>query len=206
MPDDDGQPLGPIEREIQIMGLKKEAAELAGGQMDTWESEDCPPEVAEQFWQNVVAYESASWTTHFDQLVRAGMEIPGPAEMDDEQLAGKLRELIDRLAALRVFLTSTDHLSNRELYTHLWNESLRQEVKDLPPDAYSAWHIDLVGSGSEEDINLYLRYYADEEDRNEWAGRYPEEAIPPREDPPYDRDRYLPQATYGPPPDGESGL
>ena len=60
----------------------------------------------------------------------------------------------------------------------------------------SGWrnYIDLIGSGSEEDIEIGLRYYESEEDRRRWAKEFPKDVIPPHEDPPFDRDRLLPKA------------
>ncbi len=48
-------------------------------------------------------------------------------------------------------------------------------------------------SGSERDIHAWLKYYADEETRQRWAEDFPNDVVPPHEDPPYDRDRHLPQ-------------
>ena len=62
--------------------------------------------------------------------------------MDDLQLEAKLWETIEGLASLRVFLSQTDHLSDRALYTLCWHDLLREAVKDLPPDDSAAWHID----------------------------------------------------------------
>lgn len=56
----------------------------------------------------------------------------------------------------------------------------------------SAWYIDLLGIGSEEDNLLYLRYYADEETRQQWAQDWPGDILPASETPPYDRDPHLP--------------
>jgi hypothetical protein len=63
-------------------------------------------------------------------------------------------------------------------------------------DEYSAWRIDLIGSGSEEDIYLWMKYYADEETRRQWKSDFPDYEMPEHEDPPYDRDRHLPGAGY----------
>ena len=146
----------------------------------------------EQFWEHVVDFEEAEWITSFDLLVQGGMELSPPEELDDAQLNSKLWEVIRGLAMLRMFLYSTDHLSDRELYEELWHEVLREESPVMPIDDDSACHIDLVSSGSEEDNELYLRYYADEEDRQLWAKDWPNDAMPAHETPPYDRDRHLP--------------
>jgi hypothetical protein len=94
---------------------------------------------------------------------------------------------------MRVFLSQTDHLSDRELYILLWGDTLREPVKDMPLDESSAWHIDLLGGGGEEDTRLYMKYYADEETRRRWLADFPEDEMPPHEEPPYDRDRFLPR-------------
>ena len=185
------------ERAKKIAELKRQAEELAGGKMVEGEMEECPPEVTEQFWEQVVAYEKAPWTTNFKQLEESGMELPAPETLDDEQLTSKLGELIQRLALLRVFLDETDHLSDRELYTLLWSDMLREETKAVTLDEDSACHMSPLGGCSEEDIHLYLKYYADEKWRRDWQEEYPEETLPDHEDPPYDRDRFLPQPDYG---------
>ena len=122
------------EREKRIAELKRQAQELAGGKMVEGEMEETPPEVAEQFWEQVVDYEKAPWTTNFKQLEESGMELPAPETLNDEQLTKKLWEVIHGLALLRVFLDETDHLSDRELYTELWSDMLREEVKAAPLD------------------------------------------------------------------------
>lgn len=93
---------------------------------------------------------------------------------------------------LHMFLYSTDHLSDRELYEELWHEVLREKNPVITINENSACHIDLVSSGSEEDNELYLRYYADEETRHRWAKDWPNDVMPTHEAPLYDRDRHLP--------------
>jgi hypothetical protein len=138
--------------------------------------------------------------------VDAGVELPVPESIDDRQLATKLSEVIDGLARMRVFLSQTDHLSDRELYTLLWGDTLREPVKNMPLDESSAWHIDLLGGGGEEDTRLYMKYYADEETRRRWLVDFPDDEMPLREEPPYDRDRHLPQAHSGAKPDENDEL
>jgi hypothetical protein len=185
------------ERAKKIAELKRQAQELTGGKMVEGELEECPPEITEQFWEQVVAYEKAPWTTNFKQLGEAGMELPAPETLNDEQLTKKLWEVIHGLALLRVFLEDTNHLSDRELYTELWSDMLREEVKAVPLDEDGAYHVSPLGGCSEEDVHLYLKYYADEQWRRDWQKEYPEETLPDHEDPPYDRDRFLPRPDYG---------
>jgi hypothetical protein len=189
------------DREKRIEDLKRHAEELCGGQMEVGSLDDCSAEVEEAFWKQLVDYEEAPWTTHFQQLENAGVSLPPPDSLKDEELTSKLWELIQKLALLHVFIEQTDHLSDRELYAHLWANSLREETKALPLAANSAYHIQLLGSGSDEDNLFYLKYYADDDFRRHWHEDFPSDPIPRHEDPPYDRDRLLPKPDYGPPTD-----
>src|ERR1051326_1833432 len=197
------KPEAENDQEKRIEDLKRRAGELSGGQMKVGALHDYPAEVEEDFWKYVVDYEEAPWTTNFQQLESAGVSLPAPDSLKDEELTAKLWEIIQKLALLHVYISQTDHLSDRELYTHLWTDSLREETKAMPIVAGSAWHIEMLGSYSEEDMQLFLKYYADEDWRRQWHKDWPKGPIPPHEDPPYDRDRLLPKPDYGPEPDGE---
>jgi hypothetical protein len=67
----------------------------------------------------------------------------------------------------------------------------------MPLDNSSAWDVDLLVSGSEEDICLYLKYYADDATRCKWPADFPDYRTPEREQPTFDRDRHLPRANNG---------
>jgi hypothetical protein len=148
------------------------------------------------------AFEDGPFTTNFEQLQRLGVVLPEPDAMDDATLTAKLWEVLRQLGTMGVFLESTDHLDDRRLYTLMWNETLRTEVPDIEPDPDECWHVDLVSTGSAENVELYLRYYADETARQAWLDQFPDDPIPPHEEPPYDRDRLLDElydALDGPP-------
>lgn len=186
--------LKKVEQEIRIENLKDEVAQLTGSEMITWKSPKISSDVEEKFLQQVLEYEKAPDTTHFEQLLQAGFNFSPAEEMDDKAMKKKLWELIQKLAQMRVFLHSTDHLSDRELYVKLYTEVLLEETKDLFLDPGSAFHIDLAGSGGEEDIQIYLKYYADKDTRERWQNDFPNDPIPNHEALPYDRDRFLPEA------------
>jgi hypothetical protein len=181
------------QRKRRIAALKQQAAEMAGGAVHAWESDTLPPDVQEQFWRSIVEVETAPLTTHFRQLAEAGVELPDPASLDDAQVTRTLWKVIDALATLRVFISDTDHLSDRELYAVLWNSVLREEVLAQPLSLDGAWHVQLLSGGSEEDTRLYLKYYADDAWRQAWLEAFPDYELPAHEDPPFDRDARLPQ-------------
>ncbi len=184
LPDDDGEPLGSL-GELQELA---EAAGLARQRV----TKDSPPALREAFLRDMLDHECWPLGTYFERLGEAGVELPDPALMDDAGLHAKLWEVIHALAAMNTYLNHTDHLSDRELYEHFWQDSLR-EVDEMPPPN-SGWRrfIDLLGGCSEDDIQIGLRYYHDEETRQQWARDFPEDHIPEHEEPPFDRDRLLP--------------
>lgn len=132
-----------------------------------------------------------------EHLLQRGFTLPRPDELSDSELHDKLWDLIGALAELGVYLDSTDHMSDRELYYMLWQEELREPALVSPGDPNGAYCIDFVSSGSEEDINLYLKHYADDAARKWWQAEWPDAEMPPHVDPPYDRDRQLPQHPLG---------
>ncbi len=130
--------------------------------------------------------------TIFEMLVERGVTLPAPSDLSDAELTAVLKRVIDELARCGVYLCSTNHLSDRQLYVTLWSDVLHESRPGgSPPD--EPFVLDLVGSGTAEDIVNWLRYYADEESRAFWQSSFPEEPILPHEKPPYDRDRHLPR-------------
>lgn len=183
-----------VDREIRINRMEEELRDLSGDGMIMAEpSADCPPEVREKFLEHVLKFERGEWTTHVDLLRRIGVELPPPDELDDAGVTAKLWEVIRGLERLRTFLYSTDHLDDRALYALLWGEALRQHTVDMSDEPTGACHLDLIGGGNDGDMQLYLRYYADEPSRQRWQRQFPDAVLPPHEDPPHDRDRHLPR-------------
>jgi len=185
----------PGDVDARIEKLKAKASMLSDGQMRSYVAPDIAPDVAEQFWKRVVAAEEAHENEEppFDVLVRSGLTLPSPEELDDAQVTVKLWEVIREMASLRMFLSFTDHLSDRELYAHLWSDTLRVPAA-LGPDSAWAWQIDLSGCGGDEDHETFLKYYADDAERRSWAQEWPEDRMPDAAPLPFDRDRHLPAA------------
>lgn len=157
------------------------------------ESGDCSPELQEQFQKNIDAFEQATWSQLFQVLVDSGISLPASDELAENELHAKLWEVINALALMGAYLEHTDHLSDRELYSLLWSDVLLEETVIQSPSFTLDCHIDLIGSGSEEDNNIYLKYYADENDRTLWVKGFPGESVPDHEPLPFNRDRQLPK-------------
>lgn len=179
----------------QLLQDNAERKEVPGVRMEADEQDDDDEdglEVQLQFWKQVLAFEHEEWVAPFDVLVRGGIVLPPPEALDDTQLTAKLWEVINSLALLGAYLVSTDHLSDRMLYEELWRDVLRDGAVLRPDNLDFAYYIDCIGSGSEEDTAIYLKYYADEEDREQWAEQWPDEALPVPEPLPFERDQHLP--------------
>jgi hypothetical protein len=126
-----------------------------------------------------------------DLLHERGVEFPSSTSLDDAKLNAKLWEILEAMSAIGLYVTFTDHLSDRQLYDRLVNEILLEEAFLDPDDPCMGEVCDLIGNGTEEANRIYLVYYADEEERQDWAARFGD-PLPPRIPRPHDRDRFLP--------------
>ena len=181
-------------QEERINKLRAELEKL-GGNTSTLES--MPADMEEEFLRHVLEYETAEQISLLRLLENAGLEVPAPETLDDDALQIKLKELIDRMASVGAYVLHTNHLSDRDLYDYLYHDALREETVLFPENPSYAYMIDLTGSGGEEDNVTYLKYYADEEYRRQWAHDWPDDPMPDHEEPPFDRDRFLPQSPVG---------
>src|SRR6476646_10786534 len=182
-------------QEERIAKLRQEVKKLGGSTMSL---ESMPADMEEEFLRHVLEYENAEPISLLRLLENSGVEVPAPDQFDnDDSLTAKLKEITERMASLGAYLLHTNHLSDRALYEYLYHDGLREEAVLFPENPSYAYMIDLTGSGSEEDNQIFLRYYADENYRQQWARDWPDDHIPDHEPTPFDRDRFLPQSPIG---------
>ena len=181
-------------QEERIAKLRAELEKL-GGSTTTLES--MPADMEEEFLRHVLEYETAEPISLMTLLENSGLQVPPPDTLENDTLEVKLKELIDRMSQLGAYLLHTNHLTDRGLYDYLYRDGLREEAVLFPENPSYAYMIDLTGSGSDEDNQIYLKYYADEEHRRQWAHDWPDDPLPEHEEPPFDRDRFLPQSPLG---------
>ncbi len=109
---------------------------------------------------------------------------PRPEVLDDDDLQQILWEVVHRLYDQRIVLDFTDHLSDHDLYCLIFRDILPAREKKLDwPGNYLHW--DCTGPSSDPDI--WLRYYATEEERQAWTETY-RQPLPPAAKPPHPRD------------------
>jgi len=109
---------------------------------------------------------------------------PRPEALSDKDLHHILWEVIHKLFDQRIVLDFTDHLTDRDLYCLIFRDILPAREKKLDwPNNYLHW--DCTGPSSDPEV--WLRYYATEEERQGWAETY-RQPLPPAAPPPYPRD------------------
>lgn len=180
MGNEDREALKRADRAIKIEQLKDEAA--AWGEFHN-----------DDYWGFVYDLKFAPLMTDYEILAEARIEFAPSETLDDDELTAKLWEIIEALAVMRVYVTSTDHLSERELYERLAGGVLREPRRDVVFEEGESCVYDLVSGGGEYDLYLFFRYYANDRDRLLWGDEA--KGMPERVEPPYDRDRFLPGAS-----------
>jgi hypothetical protein len=111
------------------------------------------------------------------------LRLPRPEALSEELLSRILWDVIGKLYQKRIVLDFTDHLNDRELYCLIYRDILPAREKKLDyPSNYLHWDC----TGPSGDPEVWLRYYATEDEREEWAASY-DQPLPPRCPLPYPR-------------------
>ena len=159
--------------------------------------DDSEPDEAPEEWDAGYDMGAGRWARPIDVLPEFGVLLMPPAELTDESVRPKLWELLHSLACIGFFIRHTNHLSDRALYEMLWQKVLRVEAY-LPADnEESAWLHDIIGGDSAEEEEIWLRYYATDEERAEARAENPfvgAISLPAKSAPVANRDWRLPQA------------
>jgi len=108
---------------------RKRAARKAGIAALIADGIESDPVLAMMHWDT----ECAPLTTNLEQLREIGFIPPAPATLNDDELPPVLEALVAELAVLGLYLSSTNHLGDRQLYSILVDTALRDRVRDIPP-------------------------------------------------------------------------
>jgi len=116
------------------------------------------------------------------------LSIPAPGRLDDNRLTQELENVVEKLFEKKMVLDFTDHLSDRELYAIIYRDILPSREKNLRQrNGFIHWD---CSCGDDE---VWLRYYASDDEREEYQ-ECTGELLPPKEVPPHYR--VLPQCAF----------
>lgn len=97
------------------------------------------------YWTLIYDFEHAPMTTNLAQLAEVGIQPLAPDQTTDAELFTQLWLVINGLARLGIYITNSNHLTDRAFYERLISGILVEPVRDLPPDAGVQEFIDLLG-------------------------------------------------------------
>jgi hypothetical protein len=174
------------EDESDPLGLKAVDAAISSNYADC---EDLEAEFGDEMLKE-------KWEKPIQVLHNQGVLLFPPDEHTDDTIGAALWELLHELASRGFYTLHTDHLSDRDLYTALWKDSLREPAKLHGLSATAAWYYDFIGGGTPADEQLRLRYYATHEQRITAKRDNPRLKLPPRQKPVANRDWRLPKGPF----------
>ncbi len=166
--------------------LRDELEPFEDEAMAWFDRDSLPTEVENEYLSAMLAWERAP-ALPISKWFRPEMKLPPADQLADEELHMLLWETIRKLDRKRIVLEFTDHLADRQLYT-----LIRRDILPVPEKKIDArgnyLHWDCAGQANDPDV--WLKYYASDEERQHYADEGHE--VPARETPPYPR-RDLPK-------------
>ena len=146
---------------------------------------DCrrlPTQAENEFLAQMLAWERAP-VLPISKWFEPELVLAPPERLSERELHELLWETIERLYDQRIVLDFTDHLNDRQLYCLILRDILPSPEKKLDlPRNYLHWHFLDVEAQPE----IWLTFYASDDERSMWAGETGQ-PLPPRRSPPYPR-------------------
>jgi hypothetical protein len=138
-----------------------------------------PLALENEFLASMLAWEQAPVLPIY-RWFEPELRPPRPGVLGDECLHEILWDVIHKLYEKRIVLDFTDHLSDHELYCLIYRDILPSREKKIE-SARNYLHWDCAGASGDPDV--WLRYYATDEERDAWAETYhltpPAPSVPP---------------------------
>jgi hypothetical protein len=171
-----------IEEILLNARLRDELEPFLDESIHMFDSAHVPTSKENEFLASMLAWERAP-VLPISRWFEPELKLPSPEKLSDAELSRHLADTIQRLYSQRIVLDFTEHLSDRQLYALILRDILPSHEKkvDLPKN-YLHWHC--FDSSDEPDI--WLRFYASEEEREAWADETGQ-TLPPQEKLPYPR-------------------
>lgn len=166
--------------------LRDELEPFLDESVDVLACKQLPTSDENEFLASMLAWERAP-ALPISQWFNPPLYLPAPERLNDDELRLELYAVVERLGSRRIYLESTDHLSDRQLYCLIARDILPSHEKmiDLPSN-YLNWRC----LDADLDPETWLAYYATDEERDLWASENAQ-PLPAMLPPPYPRD--LPQ-------------
>ena len=146
---------------------------------------DCrrlPTDAENEFLAQMLAWERAP-VLPISKWFEPELTLPAPDKLNDRQLRELLMATIEQLYSRRIVLDFADHLNDRQLYCLIVRDILPSPEKRLDlPRNYLHWHFLDVEAQPE----IWLAYYASDEEREVWTSETGQPP-PPRRQPPHPR-------------------
>jgi hypothetical protein len=172
-----------VEHLMRNAQLRDELERYGDESITVLDTRQVPTPVENEFLASMLAWERAP-VLPIARWFEPPLALPSPESLDDAPLRDLLWSTIHKLFSKRIVLDFTDHLSDRQLYCLIYRDILPAcEKKIEHTENYVHW--DCAGIG--DDAEIWLRYYASEEERSEWGEQFPDENVPERETPPFSR-------------------
>jgi len=163
--------------------LRDELEPFIDESVDLVDMRQMPTASENEFLASMLAWERAP-VLPISKWFDPELTLPPPDSLDDRQLREVLWNTIHKLYGKRIVLELTDHLSDRELYGVIYRDILPSSEKQVSmPKNYLHWHC----LDADRQPELWLQYYASEEEREGWADMYGHGTLPPAQQPPYPR-------------------
>jgi hypothetical protein len=145
-------------------------------------SREMPTPVENEYLASMLAWERAPVLPIADWF-QPRLTLPNPDGLTADQLSELLWDAIHKLYEKRIVLDFTDHLSDYELFMTIARDILPSPEKRIETSpTYLHWQC----LDPADDPEVWLRYYASEEERQAWAEETHEE-LPPAMSPPFRR-------------------
>ena len=162
--------------------LRDEMEPFVDESLSLLDSRRLPIELENKFLASMLAWEKAP-VLPIGKWFEPELKLPAPETLDDVQLHQQLHQVIGRLFEKNIVLEFTDHLSDRQLMCLIIRDILPAQEKRISyTDSFLHWQcID-----EELDEEVWLRFYANDFERREWA-QQTGLRLPPCEQAPFKR-------------------
>ena len=181
--DDGNRTTDEVEQLLNNARLRSELEPFLDESLLVVDTKLMPTSAENEFLESLLAWEAAPILA-IAEWFDPPLTLPPVTELDDFDLHLKLHEVIAQLREKNIVLQFTDHHSDRDLYRLIARDILPSREKRVAlPGNRLIWRcID-----ESDDPEVWLRYYASEEEREMWAEYNPGAELPTALDPPYPR-------------------